>query len=175
MNMRSALPVLPLLGCCALIGSIALGCAQNLADDPAFKKQAKQIETLTSDLNVLGRKLASLSAMDTEFQQVSKDVQALKAAGPAGSNEAVQTLQQRLVPMENSLKTLTEAVTNLQQKTVDPSKLVAVKPDSETKAGGGATPATSVFAAPAKTTRLTAAANRRSETAAVAATGGGIT
>src|SRR6185295_8353811 len=95
------------------------------ADDPAFNKVSKSIETLSTDQKELNRKLTALSTLDAEFQQVSKDVAALKSGGGGAAGEALKSVDTRLERGENELKTLKEAVIALQAQTAESAKIVA--------------------------------------------------
>jgi LysM repeat protein len=114
------------VGLGALAMTLALACGQTVAQDPLFQKQSERIDTLQSDVQELNRKLAALSAIDTEFQQVSKDVQALKTTGAAGSMDAVEALGRRLERHEEQLSKLNGAVEAFEKKLADRSKVVAV-------------------------------------------------
>ncbi len=78
---------------------LAAGCSQSIEKNIAFQEQVGRADRLHEELKVLNRQL---SMLDTQFQQVSKQVVRIKTGGAGGGGNASQALQQRLIRLEKA-------------------------------------------------------------------------
>ena len=75
----------------------AIGCSQNLEQNPAFQEQVTRLNRVDEDQKAASRQLSSL---DADFQQVSRDVAKLSGKAPGGSPDAIKALEQRIALLE---------------------------------------------------------------------------
>lgn len=88
----------------ALVILGAGACTQNLEQNSTFQEQVSRLDKLDEKMKETSRQIASL---DSDFQQVSKDVAQLTAKGaPGGSPGAAKALEQRMLALEKRLNDL---------------------------------------------------------------------
>ncbi len=97
----------------ALALSLASGCSQSLDQNQTFQEKMALVDRINEDLNALNGRLSS---MDAELQAVSKDVVGLKTMNVGGSPDTARAIEERLIRLENSLKTANDTIMAMQQK-----------------------------------------------------------
>lgn len=123
------------VGAMTLAAGLALaGCGGDVESSQAFQEQVSRIDRIDEDLKASKSRLI---ALDSEFQQVSKDVATLVSNGGiagAGNPEAVKAIEARMQNIEQSMKVLSGNFTGLsKQVAAGPGERLAA--DIERSAG----------------------------------------
>ena len=108
----------------SLFALLLAACSQNLESNIAFQEQVARADQAQEDLKVFNRQL---SMLDTEFQQVSKQVARLK--NNPGGGDASAALVKRIERLEkaysDSQQTLVDMHKKLEALSQDPARQVA--------------------------------------------------
>lgn len=123
------------VGALTLAAGLALaGCGGDVESSQAFQEQVSRIDRIDEDLKASKSRLI---ALDSEFQQVSKDVATLVSNGGvagAGNPEAVKAIEARMQNIEQSMKALSGNFAGLtKQVAAGPGERLAA--DIERRAG----------------------------------------
>ena len=100
----------------------ALACTQRIEDNPAFQSQAAEIDQLRENVDTLERRQATFDTLDTDLQQVTKDVQQLLKGGGAENPAALKALETRLAELEKTANEWKTQNVNLQKQVKERSE-----------------------------------------------------
>ena len=135
---------------------LAAGCSQSIEKNIAFQEQVGRADRLQEELKVLNRQL---SMLDTEFQQVSKQVARIKSGVAGGGGNASQALEQRLIRLEKaqaaSQKTLIAIQAHLQGQAAAKKQVTAAAAKAPSPGAAGPASATKAGSSGKQAARLT--------------------
>ena len=93
----------------------AMACTQRIEDNPAFQAQTAEIEQLREDIDTLERRQATFDTLDTDLQQVTRDVQQLLKGGGANP-AALKAFGTRIAQLEKTANASKTQNANLQKQ-----------------------------------------------------------